>query len=137
MRARLALILVTVIACGPSSRPPGNGDDDTQVDAPILRPEICNNGLDDDGDGLVDCAQPSCSGVDGCPVCGMVEHPLGAPLALPDGIGQSTACSTDAQCTTALLPNCVSKECHASYVSSMKFIGFPNGAKLDDPTKLL
>jgi hypothetical protein len=29
--------------------------------------EICNNGIDDDGDGLTDCADPACAGKDGCP----------------------------------------------------------------------
>jgi uncharacterized protein (DUF2141 family) len=28
--------------------------------------EICNNGIDDDGNGLIDCADPACFGVDGC-----------------------------------------------------------------------
>jgi hypothetical protein len=33
--------------------------------------EICNNGIDDDGDGLVDCDDPDCSGVGDCrePIC--------------------------------------------------------------------
>jgi hypothetical protein len=33
--------------------------------------EICNNGIDDDGNGLIDCADPACFGVDGCkpPIC--------------------------------------------------------------------
>ncbi len=28
--------------------------------------EICDNGIDDDGDGMVDCADPECSGYTGC-----------------------------------------------------------------------
>ncbi|MGQ0503791.1 MAG: hypothetical protein ACT4TC_00575 [Myxococcaceae bacterium] len=39
--------------------------------------EICNNGGDDDGDGLVDCRDPACSGDAACP---------------------STSCTTNAQC---------------------------------------
>jgi hypothetical protein len=33
--------------------------------------EICNNGIDDDGNGLTDCEDPACFGVDGCkpPIC--------------------------------------------------------------------
>ena len=46
-------------------------------------------------------------------------------------------CSTDAQCTTAAAPNCVFKECHASYNSQLNFIGFPDDAKLTDPSLLL
>jgi hypothetical protein len=30
-------------------------------------PELCKNGIDDDGDGLVDCKDPDCTGVLGCP----------------------------------------------------------------------
>jgi hypothetical protein len=38
------------------------------------RQEVCNNTIDDDGDGLVDCNDPDCFGVAGC----------GAPLCQPD-----------------------------------------------------
>src|SRR5262249_2176903 len=33
--------------------------------------EICNNGIDDDGNGLVDCVDPACFGISGCeaPAC--------------------------------------------------------------------
>jgi hypothetical protein len=33
--------------------------------------EICGNGIDDDGNGLIDCADPSCAGIGGClpPAC--------------------------------------------------------------------
>ncbi|MBX3231473.1 MAG: proprotein convertase P-domain-containing protein [Labilithrix sp.] len=47
--------------------------------------EACGNGKDDDCDGLVDCADPDCSGVGSCPVCGAVERPEATPLPLPDG----------------------------------------------------
>ncbi len=30
------------------------------------RVEICHNGIDDDGNGLIDCADPACTGVAGC-----------------------------------------------------------------------
>ena len=30
-------------------------------------PELCTNGIDDDGDGLIDCLDPDCTGVVGCP----------------------------------------------------------------------
>ena len=32
-------------------------------------PEICDNGIDDDGDGLVDCADPDCCGTEDCGIC--------------------------------------------------------------------
>ncbi|MCB9557585.1 MAG: hypothetical protein H6707_15865 [Deltaproteobacteria bacterium] len=41
-------------------------------------PELCANGVDDDGDGLTDCKDPDCVGVIGCPgpVC-TPDHRLG------------------------------------------------------------
>jgi hypothetical protein len=41
--------------------------------------EICNNGIDDDGNGLIDCADPACFGVAGCaaPACS-ADFDLGA-----------------------------------------------------------
>lgn len=39
--------------------------------APVLQ-EICDNGIDDDGDGLIDCEDPSCSGYG---MCDVVEPP--------------------------------------------------------------
>ena len=36
-------------------------------DGPVTpNPEICDNGIDDDGDGLIDCADPDCSTDPGC-----------------------------------------------------------------------
>jgi subtilisin-like proprotein convertase family protein len=124
-----------VTACGPQARV-GNGDD-TTVDATTGGPEVCDDAVDNDGDNRVDCSDIDCSGIGKCPVCGSVENPEATPLALPDGIGVSTMCSTDAQCTDPMLPNCVAKECHASYVSPLNFVGFPTNGTLTDPSKLL
>lgn len=141
MRALGTLIagvsLLITAACGPASRP-GLGDDvGPGVDAPPGQ-EQCNDAVDNDGDGRVDCSDTDCSGIGDCPVCGSVDNPEAQPLALPDGIGESTTCSTDAQCTgDPTLPNCVAKECHASYVSTLNFVGFPAGSKLTDPNLLL
>jgi hypothetical protein len=141
----LGLFLAMVVACGPGGRDPGNGDDGggddaPEVDAPAACApvtESCADQVDNDCDLRVDCGDPDCSGVGSCPVCGSVENPHGQPLALPDGIGQSTVCSTDAQCGDPLLPYCVFKECHASYASTLNFIGFPMDGRLDDVSKLL
>jgi hypothetical protein len=38
------------------------------------RQELCHNGIDDDGNGLIDCADPACAGVSGC----------SAPYCMPD-----------------------------------------------------
>ncbi len=140
MRALGSLIAGGLIllgaACGPASRP-GAGDDTSGVDAPNGA-EVCTDAVDNDGDNRVDCSDTDCSGIGDCPVCGSVEQPEAQPLALPDGIGQSTTCSTDAQCSgDPTLPNCVAKECHASYVSTLNFVGFPANATLLDPSKLL
>ncbi len=55
-----------------SINPSGNGPMTINVSAFVNRQaEICNNGIDDDGNGLVDCADPACFGIDGCrpPIC--------------------------------------------------------------------
>ena len=142
MRAQLTVaILMGVAACGPGGRDGGNGNGNGNgtVDAAPATgvPEVCNDGADNDLDGKVDCGDTDCSGVGDCPVCGSVMVPMAAPLALPDGISDTTMCSTDVQCTDPAVPSCVAQECHASYTSTLEFIGFPDGAKLTDPNKLL
>jgi uncharacterized protein (DUF2141 family) len=48
-------------------KPQSEGAMHIEVSAFVNRQmEICNNGIDDDGNGLVDCADPACFGVDGC-----------------------------------------------------------------------
>ena len=51
-----------LFAYGPAS---GSNDGARCPTAPVPQ-EDCDNGLDDDGDGLVDCDDPSCSGVSSC-----------------------------------------------------------------------
>lgn len=140
MRAQLSIaILAGLAACGPGARNNG-GDDDGNgtVDAAPAQggAEVCNDGADNDLDGKVDCGDTDCSGIGDCPVCGSVMVPQSTPLALPDGVSSGDACSVDSQCAAAT-PNCVHSECHASYTSTLNFVGFPDGAKLTDPTKLL
>jgi len=88
MKLWVSLTLV-LVACGPSPRKHGGGDDGTDASTAQCVPtaEICDDMVDNDCDGLTDCNDPDCSGVGTCPVCGMVQHPLGQPLALPDGDG--------------------------------------------------
>lgn len=53
-----------LFAFGPSS----SSNDGARCPTAPVPQEICDNGLDDDGDGLIDCDDPSCSGVASCPV---------------------------------------------------------------------
>jgi hypothetical protein len=41
--------------------------DECRIIVPCIRPEICDNGCDDDGDGDVDCDDTQCYGVGDCP----------------------------------------------------------------------
>jgi len=137
--------LLAAAACGPAPRGDRFGNGSADGGGSSSGPEICNDGIDNDGNGKIDCADPACSGIDGCPVCGQVNTLVGAPIALPDGVSSGNGCSTDAQCP-ASTPNCISftdqantptKECHASYASTLNFVGFGQGATLTDTTKLL
>lgn len=53
-----------LFAFGPSS---SSNDGARCPTAPVLQ-EICDNGIDDDGDGLIDCQDPSCSGFGMCEI---------------------------------------------------------------------
>lgn len=57
-------IASNLFAYGPSS----NSNDGARCPTAPVPQEDCTNGIDDDGDGLVDCDDPSCSGVASCPV---------------------------------------------------------------------
>jgi len=63
-----------LFAFGPSS---ASNDGARCPTAPVLQ-EICDNGIDDDGDGLIDCEDPSCSGFGSCAV-------IAAPTTANDG----------------------------------------------------
>jgi hypothetical protein len=52
-----------IFAYGPSS---ASNDGARCPTAPVAQ-ENCSNGIDDDGDGLVDCDDPACNGVEYCP----------------------------------------------------------------------
>ena len=56
-------------------KPGDEGHVDATISAFQNRPvELCHNGIDDDGNGLIDCADPACVGVAGC----------SAPYCMPD-----------------------------------------------------
>ncbi len=58
-----------LFAFGPSS----SSNDGARCPTAPVPQEDCINGIDDDGDGLVDCDDPACSGVAACPV---IEPPV-------------------------------------------------------------
>lgn len=144
MNMKLLLVsssLIAVVACGVERRKDnfGNGSGNQPDASQQFAPEVCDDMLDNDGDGLVDCHDPDCSGIGQCPICGQVENPEGTPIALPDGVSSGAMCSVDATCAanSPATPNCVFKECHASYNSILNFVGFPMNSTLDDTSKLL
>jgi len=53
-----------LFAFGPSS----SSNDGARCPTAPVPQEICDNGIDDDGDGLIDCEDPSCSGYGSCEV---------------------------------------------------------------------
>jgi hypothetical protein len=53
-----------LFAFGPSS----SSNDGARCPTAPVPQEDCTNGIDDDGDGLIDCEDPSCSGYADCPV---------------------------------------------------------------------
>ena len=55
--------------------PAASSNDGARCPTAPVPQEDCTNGIDDDGDGLIDCDDPSCSGVAACPV---VETTSGA-----------------------------------------------------------
>ncbi|MEY8850068.1 T9SS type A sorting domain-containing protein [Psychroserpens sp. XS_ASV72] len=60
-----------LFAFGPSS----SSNDGARCPTAPVPQEICDNGIDDDGDGLIDCEDPSCSGFGNCAV---IEAPSSA-----------------------------------------------------------
>jgi hypothetical protein len=54
-------MFLLVPACGDDTAPTETVPDDTDDDfVPPVEAENCINGIDDDGDGLIDCDDPSC-----------------------------------------------------------------------------
>jgi hypothetical protein len=130
----LAVLLILAVACGPSARSsPGDDDDNGNSDG---------GGGSSTADCATDCSNPACSGIDGCPVCGMVDQPQGSGIELPDtnAGNMNPSCTTSADCPS-MYPNCVQSElggyCAQSYDDTLNFIGFGSGQTLTDTSKLI
>ncbi len=76
-----------LFAYGPAS---GSNDGARCPTAPVPQ-EICDNGIDDDGDGLVDCDDPSCSGVASCPTQGSISGGNSGGLESNNRLSQAIA----------------------------------------------
>lgn len=146
--------------CGPASRPAASGDDDGNdasgsnvasctPTGPENTPATCSDGIDNDCNGLIDCDDPSCSGIGNCPVCGAVSHPTGSAVPLPDGVcgtndSGDCSCTTDADCAS-LQPagqkcwtiGAGDQECRISYTSTVTFSGFGSTQTLAQPSDIL
>jgi len=140
--SRTLLVFLTtasLAACGPNARN-GDDDDDTTPDASTCTPSAttetsCNNGFDEDCDGLIDCSEIECSGIDGCPVIGgdcEVATPS-ASLSLPDGdcTGIPPAPGASDAEFEAFLATC------GAYEATLNLTGFPAGATLTNPSLFL
>ncbi|MBK8259262.1 MAG: DNRLRE domain-containing protein [Polyangiaceae bacterium] len=79
---------------------PGYGCQDPGVGATVCWPipEICNNGIDDNGDGDADCADVSCANDPACAVCGDGQVTGNETCDPPDGV------TCDANCHVILPP---------------------------------
>ena len=76
-----------LFAYGPAS---GSNDGARCPTAPVPQ-EICDNGIDDDGDGLIDCDDPSCSGVANCPTQGSTSGGNSGGLESNNRLSQAIA----------------------------------------------
>jgi hypothetical protein len=66
--------------------------------------EICDNGVDDDADGLVDCVDPVCTGRAGCPGACATDAtcPCGSTCVQGQcALANLTLCASDADCPAA------------------------------------
>jgi len=59
------------------AQPPGNEAGDSSATASIRPGEVCNNNIDDDCDGLIDCADSDCSSYPSCVQCSSYTNSTG------------------------------------------------------------
>src|SRR5689334_4840234 len=115
--SRLAVVgvclIVTIAACGDNLKPEGADGPPPGPDAPAAidampdastSPEVCNNTVDDDGDGATDCADSDCAADPSCNPEMMCNDTV-------DNDGDGATDCADSDCATA--PNCLPEGlCH-------------------------
>jgi hypothetical protein len=87
-----ALVLVPAVAAGCGTDGPLNADGG-QAKIPENTAAKCQDGLDNDGDGLVDCRDPDCAALTFCPDAGIPKDGRADSDALP-----TIPCQTHCDC---------------------------------------
>lgn len=81
------------------------GVDPARLDPDARPPTLetnCDDRIDDDGDALLDCADPDCAAVEGCaPVC--ADRSIGSAVGDAVAVGDNTGADTDYRITCARL----------------------------------
>ena len=129
-----ALILVSIIglasACGSDVREGGVGPDAGACTPTGPTEGFCDNGVDEDCDGLTDCLDSDCSGVGSCPVLngdgGCEVSTPSASLELPDG--DCTEYDDDYE---PIVSSC------SSYEADFPLTGFPNALTVGSADDLI
>ena len=105
---------------------PNEGPFQLNVEIVANPPELCQNGIDDDGDHYVDCADPECTSAPGCLLCNG-----GAPPGPEFGIAACTD-GKDNDCDGQI--DCADEDCSASdyYVTECCDGDDDNGNQIPD-----
>ncbi len=89
---RVAAVLAIPTALGLTTCASSQGPvEQSPIDEPAARPELLMDGLDNDGDGLVDCADPDCTNMEACAGIAKENVPMyGVPFEPPEPEPQPT-----------------------------------------------
>ena len=101
----LALAGGTPAVCGDGNCDPGEDPCNCPADCGPPPAEICDNGVDDDCDGLIDCEDGDCAGDSACPTCGDGNCDPGEdPCNCPSDCGSPPA--TESNCNDGVDNDC-------------------------------
>ncbi|WP_373044138.1 hypothetical protein [Vulgatibacter sp.] len=92
--ALAAALAAAAPACGSSSP----GAEGPKNEPPDTGAEICDNGIDDDEDGAIDCADPNCLVLEECTATGCTEQ---VPTCEADRVGQLNLICLEGSCEPA------------------------------------